>query len=134
MTTTSLMLLMMITFVKSDLTKDGDECASQLVGLSTCLPYVSGTTVCKAQSNTSECPALLNLPPNSPDAKVFEQFVNSTKGSVPTASTGTPSASNPAPDAKEKSDGSSTKKWLGMKTVVGFVLWYLISIIVGVGV
>ncbi|KAF5200387.1 Yls3, partial [Thalictrum thalictroides] len=115
--------------------KDRDECASQLVGLSTCLPYVSGTgkaptpdcckglkqvlgksrkclcvlvkdrddpelglninatlalglpAVCKAQSNASECPALLNLPPNSPDAKVFEQFVNSTKGSVPTAST-----------------------------------------------
>ncbi|PIA48657.1 hypothetical protein AQUCO_01400913v1 [Aquilegia coerulea] len=51
MTTSLMILLMMVTFVNSDVAKDRDECASQLVGLATCLPYVSGT----GKAPTLEC-------------------------------------------------------------------------------
>ncbi|PIA48656.1 hypothetical protein AQUCO_01400912v1 [Aquilegia coerulea] len=173
---TVMIILSMVTFVKPDISKDRDECASQLVGLQTCLPYISGTakepppkccsglnqlimtskkclcvlikdqndpllgskinatlafslpTTCKVQTNVSECYALLNLPPNSPDANVFHQFGNANKGNV-TASNGKPAISDkPGLDEKERNHGCRTKTLLGMKTVVGIVLWYLTSI------
>ncbi|CAI9106761.1 OLC1v1005980C1 [Oldenlandia corymbosa var. corymbosa] len=37
---------------------------------------------CKTPANVKDCPALLHLPPNSPDAKVFDDFGNSGNGSV----------------------------------------------------
>nr|GMC55536.1 protein YLS3-like [Ipomoea batatas]GMD73809.1 protein YLS3-like [Ipomoea batatas] len=40
---------------------------------------------CSTPANISECPELLNLAPNSPDAKVFQDFVNSAKGSNTTS-------------------------------------------------
>ncbi|KAF5181895.1 Yls3 [Thalictrum thalictroides] len=171
MNTVMITFMMAVTFVKPDISKDRDECASQLVGLQTCLPYISGTakeppqkccsglkelimtskkclcvlvkdqndpllgskinatlafglpSTCKVPTNVSECFALLNLPPNSPDAKVFHQFPNATNGSVPADSNGKPANSNkPGSDEKEKNHGCRTKKMLGMKTVVGFVL------------
>ncbi|XP_057483127.1 non-specific lipid transfer protein GPI-anchored 14-like isoform X2 [Actinidia eriantha] len=39
---TCILVLMMVGLASSDLAKDRQECADQLVGLATCLPYVSG--------------------------------------------------------------------------------------------
>ncbi|GAB4835127.1 hypothetical protein Ancab_000036 [Ancistrocladus abbreviatus] len=44
-------------------------------------------TVCHAPANVSECPALLHLPPNSPDAKVFDDFAKGATGNSPPAAT-----------------------------------------------
>ncbi|XP_066398794.1 non-specific lipid transfer protein GPI-anchored 14-like isoform X2 [Miscanthus floridulus] len=43
--------------------------------------------VCNAPANISDCPRLLNLPPDSKDAQVFEQFAKqaAAQGSAPTA-------------------------------------------------
>ncbi|EEF50235.1 lipid binding protein, putative [Ricinus communis] len=117
-------------FAMADADKDKEECAEQLVGLATCLPYVGGNaksptpdcctglkevlknnkkclcvvikdrndpdlglkinvtlalglpTVCHATANVSQCPALLHLAPNSPDAQVFYQFTKSSNQSA----------------------------------------------------
>ncbi|KAK9124968.1 hypothetical protein Scep_013814 [Stephania cephalantha] len=160
--------------VRADMAKDRDECATQLVGLATCLPYVSGTAkaptldcctglkevlsksrkclcilvkdrndpslglqinatlalglpqTCKVPANVSECPALLHLAPNSPDAKVFEQFSgSSSKGTVPApASTEKGNSTSPsATGAQEKSGGQRSKSWFGLDKVVLVLLW-----------
>ncbi|KAL3611076.1 hypothetical protein D5086_002096 [Populus alba] len=119
------LMSVMVSLAMADKDKDTEECAEQLVGLATCLPYVGGDakaptpdccnglkqvlkdnkkclcviikdrndpelglkinatlalslpSVCHAPANVSQCPALLNLPPNSPDAQVFYQLANS---------------------------------------------------------
>ncbi|CAA2954789.1 YLS3 [Olea europaea subsp. europaea] len=118
---------------RADLAKDRAQCANQLVGLATCLPYVSGDakaptmdccsgfkqvlqkspecicilikdrndpslglkinatlalnlpTQCHAPGDISDCPTLLHLAPNSPEAKEFHDFANSGKKSNSTA-------------------------------------------------
>ncbi|KAF8403948.1 hypothetical protein HHK36_012055 [Tetracentron sinense] len=159
-----LLVLIMVGFVRSDMAKDRGECAEQLIGLATCLPYVGGDakaptldcctglkqvlnksrkclcilikdrndpalgikinatlalglpTSCHAPSNVSECPTLLHLDPNSPDAQVFLQYANSTKGSTPVA-TGNPT-STASSTTHENSDGGREKRWVGVKMVV----------------
>ncbi|XP_058200463.1 non-specific lipid transfer protein GPI-anchored 6-like [Rhododendron vialii] len=156
-----LALVLVMGFANSDIGKDREECANQLVGLATCLPYVGGDakaptpdccsglgvvvknskkclcilvkdrddpslglkinatlalelpTLCHAPTNVSECPALLNLPPNSPEAKVFEDFANSTKVSNSTTPTGpgNNSTSNGS-SARVQSEGGRGKRWL----------------------
>ncbi|XP_073317281.1 non-specific lipid transfer protein GPI-anchored 14-like [Primulina huaijiensis] len=117
-------LVFLAGFATSDIDKDKEKCANQLVGLATCLPYVTGQakspqkecctglkqviqnspecmcllvkdkddpslgfkinatlalslpSQCQAPANASDCPRLLHLPPNSPDAKVFDDFAN----------------------------------------------------------
>ncbi|XP_074577244.1 non-specific lipid transfer protein GPI-anchored 13-like [Curcuma longa] len=107
---------------RSDFASDREECASQLMGLATCIQYVQGEAAaptpdccsgfkqvtakslkclcvlvkdrnepqlgfqinvslaldlparCSVPANISDCPRLLNLPPNSTDAQVFLQF------------------------------------------------------------
>ncbi|KAH9710399.1 AAI domain-containing protein [Citrus sinensis] len=124
---TIIMLVIVLMMISSsgtmaDKAKDREECTNQLVGLSTCLPYVGGDakaptpdccsglkqvlkndkkclcviirdmndpelglninvtltlglpSVCHAPANVSQCPALLHLDPNSPEAQVFYQF------------------------------------------------------------
>ncbi|KAI8526371.1 hypothetical protein RHMOL_Rhmol13G0302300 [Rhododendron molle] len=160
-TTCILALVLVMGFANSDMKKDREECANQLVGLATCLPYVGGDakaptpdcctglgvvvksskkclcilvkdrddpslglkinatlalglpTLCHAPANISECPALLNLAPNSPEAKVFEDFANSTKGSNSTTpiNPGNNSSSNGS-SAAVKSEGGRRKRWL----------------------
>ncbi|KAJ8573515.1 hypothetical protein K7X08_010026 [Anisodus acutangulus] len=75
-------------------------------------------SVCQAPANISECPALLHLPANSPDAQVFYQIV----GSSPT---GAPAGAASAP----KSAGCHIgKRWFGLEAIVGVVLlWSLTS-------
>ncbi|XP_039139622.1 non-specific lipid transfer protein GPI-anchored 13-like [Dioscorea cayenensis subsp. rotundata] len=124
----------MVAVVAGDFAADRAECASNLVGLSTCLTYVQGTgsaptpdccsgleqvvgkspkclcvlikdrnepglgfkfnvtramslpDFCHSSANISDCPRLLNLPRDSKDAQIFEQFGNSSsshgKGNV----------------------------------------------------
>ncbi|RZC81664.1 hypothetical protein C5167_044217 [Papaver somniferum] len=45
------LMVLSVDFVKSDIDKDREECATQLVGLATCLPYVGGT----AKAPTPDC-------------------------------------------------------------------------------
>ncbi|OVA10964.1 Plant lipid transfer protein/Par allergen [Macleaya cordata] len=91
-------------------------------------------SVCKAPANISECPSLLHLAPNSPDAKVFEEFGSSSKGtSTPTS----PVIENPksGSDSKTtgqvKNDGGKGKrKWLEMEMVAGVLLWCFTSLFI----
>ncbi|XP_043692066.1 non-specific lipid transfer protein GPI-anchored 14-like isoform X2 [Telopea speciosissima] len=175
-----LLLLMMAICVESDTAKDREECANQLLGLATCLPYVGGTAksptldcctglkqvldkskkclcvlvrdrndpslgvkinatlamslpdTCHASANVSMCPELLQLPPNSPDAKVFDQFANRNKGSSTVAS-GNPSSSNSA-SAQEKSDGGRGERRMlvemvsGVWLCLGLALFFIIDV------
>ncbi|PSR90251.1 hypothetical protein CEY00_Acc30451 [Actinidia chinensis var. chinensis] len=157
----------MVGLASSDLAKDRQECADQLVGLATCLPYVGGQakaptldccsglkqvlkaskkclcilvkdrndpslglkinatlalslpTTCHAPSNVSECPALLHLAPNSTDAKVFEDFANSSKRSNSTtpATNGNSTSTGSTNTAKVKSDGGRGQRWLVFEMV-----------------
>ncbi|KAK2999743.1 hypothetical protein RJ639_024673, partial [Escallonia herrerae] len=210
-----ILLLIMVGFASSDLNKDREQCADQLVGLATCLPYVGGDAkaptldccggikqvlqksriclcilvkdrndpglglkinatlalglpgACHAPANISNAPvgiceggldtvnyedkviglhdyspndcynpALLHLAPHSPDAKVFEDFVNSTKGkaSAPTAVieclllgvvTGKGNATSTGSSAQLTSDGGRGKKWLGIE-----IAWVLFITVV----
>ncbi|KAF8404624.1 hypothetical protein HHK36_009512 [Tetracentron sinense] len=154
-----LLMLIMVGFVRSDMVKDREECAEQLIGLATCLPYVGGDakaptlhcctglkqvlnksrkylcilvkdrtdpalglkinatlalglpTSCHAPSNVSECPTLLHLDPNSPDAQVFLQFANSTKGSttIPVATGNSTSSTSTASSTTHESDQKKKK-------------------------
>ncbi|PSR86893.1 hypothetical protein CEY00_Acc32523 [Actinidia chinensis var. chinensis] len=166
---TCILVLTMVGLASSDLAKDRQECADQLVGLATCLPYVSGEakappvdccsglkqvlkdskkclcilvkdrndpslglkinatlalslpTICNAPANLSECPALLHLAPNSTDAKVFEDFENSSKGSNSTTPAtnveGNSTSNGSTSTAEVKSDGGRGKRWLVVEMV-----------------
>ncbi|KAL8546625.1 hypothetical protein ACS0TY_006375 [Phlomoides rotata] len=157
-----MLVLLVSVSARCDVDKDKEKCANDLVGLATCLPYVSGESKsppidcctglkqvlqkspqcicllvkdrndpslglkinatlalslpshCHAPANISNCPALLHLPPNSPDAKVFEDFENSghkSNATLPAAAT----ANSTAP-ANDKSDGG--KRLLGMVSLL----------------
>ncbi|GFP96131.1 protein yls3 [Phtheirospermum japonicum] len=170
---------MVSSVARCDIDKDREKCANDLVGLATCLPYVSGDSKsppidcctglktvlqrspqcicllvkdrndpslglkinatlalglpsqCHAPANISACPSLLHLAPNSPDAKVFEDFANSGhKGNATSApiagisikansSSGKTSATT---TADERSDGGKTKRWLGIEMVIGLLV------------
>ncbi|KAK4492203.1 hypothetical protein RD792_003002 [Penstemon davidsonii] len=140
----SLCLVMMSLFgiAKCDIDKDKEKCGNVLIGLATCLPYVSGEsnapptdccsglkqvlqtsrecicllvkdrndpslglqinatralslpTRCNAPITVNDCIALLHLSPNSPDAKVFQDFANS--ANTTTNATATPPAASAA--------------------------------------
>lgn len=87
-------------------------------------------SVCNAPANLSECPALLHMDPNSPEAQVFYQSDQNA---------GTP-ARSPVPSAipnattggsvGEKSDGHfSGTRWLGLEAVfvAGLIMWLFTS-------
>ncbi|XP_057800374.1 non-specific lipid transfer protein GPI-anchored 14-like isoform X1 [Salvia miltiorrhiza] len=70
------------------------------VTLALSLPHV-----CNAPANISQCPALLNLPPNSPDAQVFYQLEknsSSVAGAVPPNPSSAPAG---APTSQPKNGG-----------------------------
>lgn len=170
-----ILVLLLVTLCTCDINKDKQECANQLVGLATCLPYVGGQAkvptqdcctglkqvlkdskkclcilvkdrddpslglkinatlaldlprTCHANGESvSECPALLHLSPNSPEAKVFTDFA---KAAAPTSST--PSSSGKSTgggggggaSAKETSDSAKGKRWLVVQTFYGALLW-----------
>ncbi|CAI9764930.1 unnamed protein product [Fraxinus pennsylvanica] len=94
--------------------------------------------VCNTPANVSQCPDLLNLPPNSPDAQVFYQIGKSSSNNtasspvagrpVPTVEANSTSApagtsSTPGTSAQQKNCGSCIRnKWLGMETFGGLIL------------
>ncbi|XP_010934252.1 non-specific lipid transfer protein GPI-anchored 14 [Elaeis guineensis] len=71
-------------------------------------------TVCHASANISECPKLLNLPPNSKDAQIFEQHGNTTQATANTGAT-----SSVASGASVQGNYHGGKKWLGVGKVGG---------------
>ncbi|KAK9283015.1 hypothetical protein L1049_011242 [Liquidambar formosana] len=60
-------------------------------------------SVCHAPANVSQCPALLHLDPNSPEAQVFYQFANSSNA---TSTASSPAASAPFCPNKSTSTAS----------------------------
>ncbi|EEE66751.1 hypothetical protein OsJ_23458 [Oryza sativa Japonica Group] len=82
--------------------------------------------LCNAPANISDCPRLLNLPPNSKDAQIFEQFAKQQA-----AMQGSPSASpvgeqtfshqggSSAPAAGAQKSGAAVLRWLGVDGVGG---------------
>uniref|UniRef100_A0A2N9HEA3 Bifunctional inhibitor/plant lipid transfer protein/seed storage helical domain-containing protein n=1 Tax=Fagus sylvatica TaxID=28930 RepID=A0A2N9HEA3_FAGSY len=92
-------------------------------------------SVCHAPANVSQCPALLHMDPNSPEAQVFYQL-----GSNSSQSTGSPSTSpnvggnstsakREGTSGQDKNDGCySRKRWFGMEILIGGALtWCFIS-------
>ncbi|KAK4591614.1 hypothetical protein RGQ29_016157 [Quercus rubra] len=177
------LMSVMVSYTMADAAKDREECAQQLVGLATCLPYVGGQakaptpdccsglkqvlkdnkkclcviirdrndpelglqinvtlalglpSVCNAPANVSQCPTLLHLDPNSPEAQVFYQLGRSSNQSDASPA---PSPSGGGSSASAKSEGTSgqdknegcygQKRWFGMEIVIGGVLtWCFIS-------
>ncbi|KAL9425553.1 hypothetical protein AB3S75_032501 [Citrus x aurantiifolia] len=66
-----------------------------------------------APAKVSDCPALLNLPPNSTDAQVVEQLAANSGGNNITAVTVVPSSSN---------NTVKGRRWLGMVCAVSLRL------------
>uniref|UniRef100_A0A5B7BB98 Bifunctional inhibitor/plant lipid transfer protein/seed storage helical domain-containing protein n=1 Tax=Davidia involucrata TaxID=16924 RepID=A0A5B7BB98_DAVIN len=175
-----MLLLISVGVASSDIDKDKEECADQLVGLADCLPYVGGDakaptpdcctglkqvvqkskkclcvlikdrndpslgikvnltlalglpTICHAPVNISECPSLLHLAPNSPDAKVFAEFTNSTdKGSngTPAINAKGNSTSNGSISAEIKSDGGRGKRWLEIEMAWGVLITVMFHVL-----
>ncbi|KAJ6964183.1 hypothetical protein NC652_002453 [Populus alba x Populus x berolinensis] len=169
------LMSVMVSLAMADKDKDTEECAEQLVGLSTCLPYVGGDakaptpdccnglkqvlkdnkkclcviikdrndpelglkinatlalslpSVCHAPANVSQCPALLNLPPNSPDAQVFYQLANSSNhiASSPAPSPSPGGAQPQGRSAQQESGGCHSGKMnFGLEIVsLGVLGW-----------
>ncbi|EYU31693.1 hypothetical protein MIMGU_mgv1a0143492mg, partial [Erythranthe guttata] len=67
---------------------------------------------------------ILHLPPNSPDAKVFEDLAKNTKKSNVTSPApgsspnGTTTTTTTSINADEKNGGGSIKRWLGTQLVL----------------
>ncbi|XP_047968359.1 non-specific lipid transfer protein GPI-anchored 6-like isoform X2 [Salvia hispanica] len=89
---------------------------------------------CKTPVNESitDCPTILHLPPNSPDAKVFDDFAksasksNTTTTTTPTSSASSSSGSSASTTTGPNSDGGEEKIWfagllIAMATVHVFV-------------
>lgn len=172
---------MLVCLASSDLAKDREECADQLVGLATCLPYVGGDAkaptidcctglkqvlsrskkclcilvkdrddpnlglkinatlalglpaACHSPANVSDCPALLHLAPNSTEAKVFEEYTNSTKGSSTSApvSSAKGNSSSSGSSAQIQNGSGRGKRWLAVEMVCGLLtIWCLASFLV----
>ncbi|KQK20448.1 protein YLS3 isoform X2 [Brachypodium distachyon] len=69
---------------------------------------------CSAAANISDCPRLLNLPPNSKDAQVFEDFAKQQ------AAQGSPGSGPSAPSTgAQKSAATRMGRWLGVGGVGG---------------
>ncbi|KAJ0038373.1 hypothetical protein Pint_24126 [Pistacia integerrima] len=89
-------------------------------------------SVCHAPANVSQCPALLHLDPNSPEAQVFYQFSKtSNHGASSAAPTPSPTAGgsgnsiSASSSSKGTSDGCcSRKRWVGLEIVSGGVLLF----------
>ncbi|KAK9170535.1 hypothetical protein Syun_002675 [Stephania yunnanensis] len=61
-------------------------------------------SVCKSAISIADCPALLHLAPNSPDAQVFNQYEKSLHSKSPPASANSTTA-QPSSDSKKDNNG-----------------------------
>ncbi|KAL5197725.1 hypothetical protein ABZP36_001237 [Zizania latifolia] len=73
-------------------------------------------SLCNAPANISDCPRLLNLPPNSKDAQIFEQF-GKQHGDIGGSSNGAPGTG--AQPQKSGAAGPENRRWLGVDGVGG---------------
>ncbi|XWS17211.1 hypothetical protein CRYUN_Cryun33cG0048800 [Craigia yunnanensis] len=85
--------------------EDEKECADQLANLAACIPFVSGT----AKKPTPVLPrcteTVLNLPPDSPDAKIFKE---ADQGSTSSSTANSPSTSASTSSGSPSSSSSSS--------------------------
>ncbi|XVF30553.1 hypothetical protein REPUB_Repub16aG0067900 [Reevesia pubescens] len=94
-------------------------------------------SVCNAPANVSKCPELLHMDPNSPEAQVFYQLLNSSNSG---AHSPAPSSTEEGNPTSSESEGSSNmpqkgygsyytaKRWLGWEIVTGWtLLWYFVG-------
>ncbi|KAJ0550875.1 putative bifunctional inhibitor/plant lipid transfer protein/seed storage helical [Helianthus annuus] len=165
-------LAMMMVLVRGDFDKDQKQCGDTLVGLATCLPYVSGEAKaptmdccaklkpvldkskvclcilvkdrdepslgvkingslalglpdsCHLPANITECPKLMNMSYNSPEAKIFEDYGKNVKKSDNT--TVTPSGNGSS--GSLKNDVGRGKKWLVAEKIWG-ALYIIIMVL-----
>uniref|UniRef100_A0A2P2N189 Uncharacterized protein n=1 Tax=Rhizophora mucronata TaxID=61149 RepID=A0A2P2N189_RHIMU len=83
-------------------------------------------SICHASANVSRCPALLNLPPNSPDAQVFYQFAKSLNHGADSPSP-TPIGGNTQQRTTSSGGGPSVQLKSGSVWVLEiFPLWALL--------
>ncbi|KAF0907016.1 hypothetical protein E2562_014637 [Oryza meyeriana var. granulata] len=78
-------------------------------------------TLCNAPANISDCPRLLNLPPNSKDAQVFEQFAKQ-QAAMQGSPSASPGGSSGAPATAAQKSGAAAGpawRWLGVDGVGG---------------
>ncbi|KAL0397500.1 UNVERIFIED_CONTAM: protein YLS3 [Sesamum calycinum] len=95
--------------------------------------------VCNAPANISQCPVLLNLPPDSPDAQIFYQKSSNSSSSSPVAKgpnanvkpnpiTTPAGATIPGTGDQQSSGSDNGKSCLGREFLSGLVLsWALTS-------
>ncbi|KAF3954168.1 hypothetical protein CMV_020451 [Castanea mollissima] len=123
----------MVSYIMADAAKDREECAQQLVGLATCLPYVGG----QAKTPTPDCctglkqvlkdnknclcviirDPLLHLDPSSPEAQIFYQLGRSSNQSDGVGSSA--SAKSEGTIGQDKNEGCyGQKRWLRMEIVI----------------
>ncbi|OVA20689.1 Bifunctional inhibitor/plant lipid transfer protein/seed storage helical domain [Macleaya cordata] len=78
--------------------------------------------ICKSPADVSKCPVLLHLAPNSPEARVFEQFADRAHGNK----TGAPST-GAQEQVSNNNGGSRENRWvgLGVKMIGGVSIWCL---------
>ncbi|KAG6570348.1 Protein YLS3, partial [Cucurbita argyrosperma subsp. sororia] len=138
------MALLFVGFVSSNVDQDRAECADQVVGLATCLPYVGGEAraptpdccsglkvvlekinltlalglpnACHAPANIQDCIGLLHLSPNSQDAKDFM----GSKGANTTAAPATAAPGNSTQSPIEKGSGMRNQ-WSSVEMFIGFL-------------
>ncbi|XP_062174991.1 non-specific lipid transfer protein GPI-anchored 14-like isoform X2 [Alnus glutinosa] len=81
-------------------------------------------SVCHAPANVSQCPALLHMDPNSPEAQVFYQLGGSSNQSVGSPAPSPTSTVGVSPTSGQDSNGGycSGKRWFGMEIATGGVL------------
>uniref|UniRef100_A0A0D9WWK6 Bifunctional inhibitor/plant lipid transfer protein/seed storage helical domain-containing protein n=1 Tax=Leersia perrieri TaxID=77586 RepID=A0A0D9WWK6_9ORYZ len=77
-------------------------------------------SLCKAPANISDCPRLLNLPPNSKDAQIFEQFAKQ-QGAMQGSPSASPGGSSAQGTGAQKSGAAAPAlgRWLGVDGVGG---------------
>ncbi|XP_051131382.1 non-specific lipid transfer protein GPI-anchored 13-like [Andrographis paniculata] len=167
----SMIILLLLTNVANcDVQQDKQRCETPVLGMATCLPYVTGqarlppvdccsgfnqvlennpdcicllikdrndpslglninSTLaltlparCKSTANRTiaDCPAILHLPPNSTEAKVFQDFTNSGNetNAMPPASSGN-STTTMAGNVNSQNGGGRGRRmaWLGTEVV-----------------
>ncbi|KAI7736770.1 hypothetical protein M8C21_012645 [Ambrosia artemisiifolia] len=79
---------------------------------------------CHLPANITECPKLMNMPYNSPEAKIFEDYGKNVKNSNST--TTTPSGNGSS--GSMNSDAAIGKKWLVTEKILG-ALYIIIMVL-----
>ncbi|KVI09457.1 protein YLS3-like [Cynara cardunculus var. scolymus] len=167
-------VMVLVASSKGDFDQDKNKCADQLIGLATCLPYVSGQAKaptmdccsglkpvlqkskvclcilikdrddpnlglkinatlalglpdsCHVPSNITECPKLMNLTPNSPEAKIFEDYGKNANKNGTIVVPGNTSNGKIGSSGDMKNDVGRGNKWFGVEKLWGFL--YIIII------